>query len=200
MSLIQIFARPPVSGKVKTRLMTDIGANAATEIYRYCLFHTLGTVKSSDLKAEVWLSEPGPDNCFGNLPCHIQQGPDLGERMLYALSNGHANNAGEPVLLIGSDCLDLRQQHFDRALDSLAENDLVFLPSVDGGFAMIGCRQIDGSIFDQVVWSSNAVMQQILKNAVRTRNTVGLLDPVRDIDRLDDLRFYPELQKIASCC
>lgn len=198
MSLIQIFARPPVPGKVKTRLMTDIGAQRATEIYRYCLTYTLDTVKSSGRKAEVWLSEPGPEDCFGNLPCHIQRGRDLGERMLYALHDAHTNNPGEPVLLIGSDCLDLGQQHFDRALDSLVENDLVFLPSVDGGFAMIGCRQIDSSIFEQVVWSSDSVMQQILENATSTHKSVDLLEPVRDIDRFDDLKSYPVLQKIAT--
>lgn len=198
MALIQIFARPPVPGRVKTRLMAEIGARRATEIYRYCLNYTLNMVRSSGLTAEVWLSEPGPENCYGDLQCRIQQGEDLGERMFYALRDAHARNPGEAVLLIGSDCLDFRVQHFEQALASLVDHDLAFLPSVDGGFAMIGCRRISRSIFQNVPWSSDRVMQQILENAADNCFSVDLLEPVRDIDRLDDVRFYPQLEKIAA--
>ena len=196
MSLVQVFAKPPVAGKVKTRLLTDIGANAATEVYRYCLGHTLEVVNNSALDFEIWLSEPCSDSTFANHHCQLQQGDDLGERMFFALRQGLAADSDGPVLLIGSDCLDLKPAHLHLAVESLIEHDLVFLPCVDGGFAMIGCRRIDQSLFDQIIWSSETVLSQTLKNAEKLRLSVDLFETVRDIDTLQDLNHYPELGEL----
>ena len=196
MALVQVFAKPPVAGKVKTRLLTDIGSNAATEVYRYCLGHTLEVVNNSALDFEIWLSEPCSDSTFSNHPCQLQQGADLGERMYFALRQGLATDPDEPVLLIGSDCLDLRPAYLHQALESLIEHDLVFLPCVDGGFAMIGCRRIEQSLFERVIWSSETVLRQTLTNAKKLRYSVDLLETVRDIDTLQDLNHYPVLREL----
>ncbi len=198
MSLVQIFAKPPVPGKVKTRLITDIGANKATEVYLYCLEYTLEVLNISTMNFEIWLTEPCPESGFARLPCQLQQGDDLGERMFFALAQGLIAGSGQPVLLIGSDCLDLKPEHLILALESLVDHDLVFLPCVDGGFAMIGCRRIEHSIFDQVIWSSDSVLSQTLENAERLDYSVDMLETVRDIDTLHDLSHYPALREIIA--
>lgn len=81
MPLIQIFAKPPVASKVKTRLIPDIGAPRATAVYRYCLNFTLDLIQSSNLDYELWLSEPSNDRLFDGHHTRIQQGDDLGSRM-----------------------------------------------------------------------------------------------------------------------
>lgn len=198
MPLVQVFAKPPVAGKVKTRLLKDIGAHAATEVYRYCLKHTLQVVYNTNLACEIWLSETCADSTFANHQCQLQQGVDLGERMLFALSQSLDTSSDESVLLIGSDCLDLEPDHLDSALKSLENHDLVFLPCIDGGFAMIGCRRIEPSLFDQVTWSSETVLDQTLRNAKKLRLSVDLLETVRDIDTLQDLNHYPELRELIA--
>ena len=196
MSLVQVFAKPPVAGKVNTRLLIDIGASAATEVYRYCLRHTLEVVNNSAMDFEIWLSQPCADQTFANHHCQLQHGDDLGERMFHALRQGLTADPDDPVLLIGSDCLDLRPAHLHLALESLVEHDLVFLPCVDGGFAMIGCRRIDQPLFERVSWSSEAVLEQSLTNAKKLNYSVDLLETVRDIDTLQDLNHYPALRKL----
>lgn len=198
MSLVQVFAKPPVAGKVKTRLQKDIGANAATEVYRYCLKHTFEVLNSSALDFEIWLTEACSDSTFANRHCHLQQGEDLGDRMLFALRQGLAASSDKSILLIGSDCLDLEPDHLNTALKSLENHDLVFLPCIDGGFAMIGCRRIEQSLFEQVIWSSETVLDQTLKNAEKLELRVNLLETVRDIDTLQDLNHYPELGELIA--
>ncbi len=198
MSLVQIFAKPPLEGKVKTRLIPEIGAAQATEVYRYCLQFTLDLLRASAFQYQIWLANATNQAIFEGECCHIQQGNNLGERMIHALKEGHGNNPDESILLIGSDCLDLSDRHFIQASESLKQNDLVLLPSLDGGFAMIGCRSIDASIFDNVAWSSETVLQQTLDNARKLKYRVDLLETVRDIDTLSDLHHYPELRALIA--
>lgn len=198
MPFAQLFAKPPLPGKVKTRLQADIGAKKATEVYRFCLFHILQVLNSSQLSFEVWLTENSNDPLFTGLDCQIQQGGNLGERMYFALSQSLTRNPHAPVILVGSDCLDIKPSHIKRAMQSLASHELVFLPCVDGGFAMIGCRRIDFSLFDQVAWSTDSVLQQTLNNAEALNYRVDLLETVRDIDTLQDLDHYPELCELIA--
>ncbi|MDH5356586.1 MAG: TIGR04282 family arsenosugar biosynthesis glycosyltransferase [Gammaproteobacteria bacterium] len=198
MPLLQIFAKPPIEGKVKTRLIPDIGANGATRVYRYCLAFTLDLARSSTLHYEVWLSEAAETPLFDGLECRIQQGNDLGKRMYLALNHHLQAYPNEPVLLIGSDCLDLTVHHLNQAIECLSTHDLVLLPSFDGGFAMIGCRVINQSLFDHVLWSSPLVLQQTLANAGKLGYRTHLLETVRDIDTLDDLNHYPALRGLIE--
>ena len=198
MSLVQIFAKPPVKGKVKTRLIPDIGAEKATEVYRHCLSNTLELVTNSSFDYEIWLGEASDDAIFNQQQCRLQQGEDLGARMLYALSQGLISDPGNSVMLIGSDCLDLTQQHLTQTGELLKRHDLVLLPCFDGGFALIGCRKIDQALFESVKWSSENVLTQTLKNAETLGYSVHLLETVRDIDTLADLNHYPALSTIVN--
>ncbi len=198
MSLVQVFAKPPVEGKVKTRLIPELGAAKATEVYRYCLQFTLDLLHASTFQYQIWLAEASNLAIFEGEYCQIQQGYNLGDRMIQALLHGLNSNPNEPILLIGSDCLDLTEQHFRQAIKSLDQHELVFLPSLDGGFAMIGCRSIDADIFDNVTWSSEAVLQQTLDNARKLNFRIDLLETVRDIDTLSDLNHYPELRELIA--
>ncbi len=199
MPLVQIFAKAPVEGKVKTRLIPQLGAARATEVYRYLLQFTLDLLHASTFDYQVWLAESSNLDIFRGENYRIQQGSNLGNRMVHALIDGHNSNPGESILLIGSDCLDLTETHLIQANESLTQHDLVFLPSLDGGFAMIGCRNINRSIFDGVKWSSETVLQQALANAGKLNYRVDLLETVRDIDTLDDLNHYPQLRELIAC-
>ena len=198
MPLVQIFAKPPIEGKVKTRLIPDLGPAKATRVYRYCLQFTLDLLRSSGFEHQVWLGEMSDHAIFDGESCLPQIGDDLGNRMIHALKHGFNSKPNRPVLLIGSDCLDLTETHLLQAIESLKQHDLVLLPSLDGGFAMIGCHHIDSAIFDKVEWSTEAVLQQTLANAERLDYRVDLLESVRDIDTLSDLNHYPQLRQLIA--
>ena len=63
-TLIQIFARPPVAGKVKTRLIPEVGSESATAIYQHCLVRNLNMLERSGFEYHLWLSESSEDPIF----------------------------------------------------------------------------------------------------------------------------------------
>jgi rSAM/selenodomain-associated transferase 1 len=200
MPVIQIFAKPPVEGKVKTRLINDIGAAKATKIYQFCLEYTLSLVKNTPYQFELWLTEETTDSFFGGQHYKLQKGKDLGARMHNAINTvltKSPKSNGYPIL-IGTDCLDLTESHLEQAVAALDSNDLVLLPALDGGFALIGCRKIDSRLFNHIKWSSEVVLKQLLDNAQTLKYQVHLLESVRDVDTLLDLNQYAELKYILA--
>ena len=192
-----IFARPPLPGRVKTRLIPDLGADKAASVYRHCLEHTLEVAQRSGLDYQLFLSEHSGDDLFSDEPVALQQGSDLGARMHHALCALLADEAGG-ALVIGSDCLDLRPAHLRRAAQALATSDLVVIPALDGGYALIGCREANPALFARVDWSPGRVLRQTLANAERLGLRVAQLDAVRDIDTLGDLEHYPQLLRLVA--
>ena len=198
--VIQLFAKPPVAGRVKTRLIPDLGQSLATDIYRYCLDYALRLVRETTIDYQIWLSEDSHDSLFAGESYYLQQGADLGSRMLSAIQSHLQRETTEAsaVILIGSDCLDLTHDHLQQAIDSLYSHDLVLLPTFDGGYALIGCRRIDAKLFADIDWGQNKVLQQTLENARSLNYQVSVLETVRDIDTLQDVNHYAELRSLIS--
>ncbi len=197
MVAVGLFAKPPFPGRVKTRLIPDIGADKAARVYRYCLEYTLDVTRRSGLGYRLYLSDACDDILFQHEDYCLQTGDNLGTRMFNALRELlDGNNDG--AIVIGSDCLDLVTTHLQQAAQALADNDLVFLPAIDGGYALIGCRIINPELFNDVSWSSSQVLKQTTTNAENLGYRVTLLETVRDIDTLQDLGHYPELLKLLE--
>jgi hypothetical protein len=200
MALIQIFAKPPVEGKVKTRLIADIGEQKATRIYRYCLQYMLDLVRETGYGYQIWLSEDSCDPMFDGESYKLQQGSNLGSRMLQAIDSQLRENilADEKIVLTGSDCLDLTRIHFQQAFDALSTHDIVLAPAYDGGYALIGCRTIDAQLFKDVIWGGAEVLKQTVNNAQSLGYQISMLETVRDIDTLADLGYYPDLLALVD--
>ncbi len=198
--VIQLFAKPPVAGRVKIRLIPDLGQSLATDIYRYCLDYALRLVRETTIDYQIWLSEDSHDSLFVGESYYLQQGADLGSRMLSAIQSHLQRETTEAsaVILIGSDCLDLTHAHLQQAIDSLDSHDMVLLPTFDGGYALIGCRRIDARLFADVEWGQSKVLQQTLENAHSLNYQVSVLETVRDIDTLQDVNHYAELRSLIS--
>jgi hypothetical protein len=116
----------------------------------------------------------------------IQQGADLGERMRNALLEVICDTS-EPAVLVGSDCPDLNAEHIHSALDKLNEYDVVFGPSADGGYYLVGINNDVPSIFEAMRWSSPDVLQISLDRCFRAGLRTSLVENLRDIDEWCDL-------------
>ncbi|MCP4470271.1 MAG: glycosyltransferase [Gammaproteobacteria bacterium] len=197
MIAVGIFAKPPYPGSVKTRLIPDIGAAKAASVYRYCLEYTLEVVRQSGLEYQLFLSEACDDALFQQEEHSLQKGDDLGQRMYHALQE-LLNKASDGALIIGTDCLDLTPMHLQDAARSLADHELVLIPAIDGGYALIGCTDIEPGLFRDLRWSTDKVYRQTLANAERLNFRVRSLESVRDIDTLQDLEHYPELLALIA--
>lgn len=197
MITLGIFAKPPLPGTVKTRLIADIGADKAARVYRYCLEYTLAVARQSGLDYQVFLTEESDDSLFQGEAYSLQKGPDLGARMYHAFRQ-LLERGSDGALIIGTDCLDLTSMHLQAAAQSLSDHELVLLPAIDGGYALIGCTAIDPALFDNLRWSSDQVYRQTTANARKLNYRIKSLEPVRDIDTLRDLEHYPELLALIT--
>lgn len=197
MTMLGIFAKPPRPGLVKTRLIPDIGADNAARVYRYCLEYTLRMARDSGIDYQLYLTEESDDELLRDEPAAIQQGDNLGTRMLNAVKELLARSP-DGAIIIGTDCLDIQIGHLRAAAQALASHELVLLPAVDGGYALIGCSKAEPALFDDVAWSSDRVLAQTLANAEKLRYRTSSLETVRDIDTLQDLELYPELLALIS--
>jgi len=195
--LLQVFAKAPVAGHVKTRLIGDIGAQDACTLYLELLQQTLQLADHHAAKVQLYCA---PDEQHDFFQCSAQRyslelcsqvGDDLGDKMLSALKDGLETHS--KVVLIGSDCPVLTSSYLSEAFNALETTDVVLGPAEDGGFVLIGCCLTQLGMFNGVHWGNSNVLEYTL-NAL---NNVGLdyqlLTTLWDVDRLDDLRRWQAL-------
>lgn len=198
-TVLQVFAKDPQPGQVKTRLIPDLGQGKATRVYRYSLKHALQLARDSDFEYQLWLNQPSTDSLFDDFDIQLQVSGDLGEKMFHALSSALHTGNFDKAILIGSDCLDLQQYHLQRVNEMLDHYSLVIIPALDGGYVLIAASQsVNPKIFNNICWSSEQVLRQSLKQCMDAQQSVKLLNPLRDIDHATDLAHYPQLRSIIT--
>ncbi len=190
---ILVFARAPIAGEAKTRLIPALGAVGAAELHRRLVRRVLGEAVAARIGVvELWCApdagHPFFSECRREYGCslHPQAPGDLGQRMRVALE------VGLPALLLGSDAprLDaVTMQVAARALRS--GNDCVLVPALDGGYVMIGLAAPAAGLFHEMAWGSPGVLAETRRRCASTGLTLAELDPSPDVDRPDDLRHCP---------
>ncbi len=189
---ILVFARAPVAGATKTRLVPLLGAEAAAALHRRLLLQSL-TVAASAAPGSValWCS---PDDSHPFLrdaasrhgaSLHVQQGADLGARMAHAFAQ--ALRLWRHVIITGTDCPALTAAHLLEAAAALREgHDAVFAPAEDGGYALVGLAREAPQLFAGIAWGGDDVMaatrERLRNSGLRWRELATLWD----IDRPDD--------------
>ena len=188
--MIIVFARAPVPGEAKTRLIPRLGAWGAARLHARLVRHALRTARAARC-GPVELHLTRPHSLFKG--ARLQRGRDLGERMYRALSK-----AKKPAILIGTDCPALAPADLRRAARWLRGGcDVVLAPAEDGGYALIGARRVSRRLFEDIAWSTPRVYAQTVEklrgHRWRALRTVWDVDRPEDLERLRSLRF-------ASAC
>jgi len=201
--MIIVFARAPVPGQAKTRLVPRLGAWRAARLHARLTLHALRTALAARCGA-VELHGTRRHEFFDSLGVvfRVQRGQDLGERMYNALS--HALRRHDAAILIGTDCPLLAPQDLRRAARLLRGGcDVVLAPAEDGGYALIGARRISPGIFEGIPWGGAnvyaATVERLLLSGYRWRALRELwdLDRPEDLDRLRSLRFSSAFRRSA---
>lgn len=176
--MIIVFAKAPVPGEVKTRLIPALGALRAARLHTQLTRHALGTARAAGC-GPVELHLTRRHSLFK--AAVLQRGGDLGERMHRALSR-----ARKPAILIGADCPMLTPGDLRRAMRWLRGGcDAVLAPAADGGYALIGLRRARREVFRGVDWGSSTVFGKTRSNLAGLRWRA--LRTVWDVDRPEDL-------------
>jgi len=196
-----VFLKVPQKTSVKTRLAKSIGQEVATNLYLNFVADILETLKRSRYKFIICFypphAQPEAANWLGHTQILLPQlGDNLGARMSNAFvkifSKGFQN-----VLLMGTDFSDLPAEIIDTAFHSLAENDAVIGPSVDGGYYLIGfsADTFLPAVFDDMPWGTEDVFKKTMKVFSNKGLKVQVLPKWRDIDTYEDLEFFIKTYK-----
>jgi rSAM/selenodomain-associated transferase 1 len=193
-----VFAREPVPGLVKTRLAAAIGDRAAAELYETMLQDVLKTCRQlDDVETVVFWAceEESLPRLAERYRCSSRrQSPgDLGQRMQSAFADMFSNGC-ELCCIIGSDAPDVPLSYIQKAYAVLEtqRSNVVFGPSRDGGYYLLGLRQVWPLLFTKIPWSSADVLEESLAAARDSGAIVTLLPEWQDIDTVEDLQAFQE--------
>lgn len=183
-----VFAKAPVPGQAKTRLIPALGPTGAAELHARLVRHTLKHAVAADIgPVTLWCAPDDKHPFFAEcarefgIGLQAQQGNDLGQRMAHALAC--SLRTFPHVLLIGTDCPALGSAVLRDAARRLHENtSAVFVPAEDGGYVLIGVRDCVPPIFDGIVWGSGSVMAHTRNHLRSLLLDWQELSPMADID------------------
>jgi rSAM/selenodomain-associated transferase 1 len=194
MPTLLVLLKYPSPGQVKTRLAESIGADRAAALYRDWVGRVLETVQplrkqfrvvgyfdgalcsnfqSWELMADQWWPQPAGD---------------LGDKLEAGFTRAFLDD--QLVVAIGTDCLDLDAALIRQAFVLLESHDVVFGPTLDGGYYLVGTGRNCPSFFAGVSWSSHDTLQSHRAVCQQNAWTVATLPTLRDIDTWDDWQAH----------
>ena len=191
-----IFARWWADGPVKTRLAAEIGAEAARTVYRSLAETAWAGLADPRLERHLWVT---PAERLAETSAWLQGAArvapqpeaDLGQRMAVAFQTALAGGAPWAAA-VGTDAPGLDAGLVLRAGAELQRADLSLVPALDGGYALIALAGPQPDLFSDIPWSSPQVLECTLARAADLGLAVALLPPLRDVDTLEDLRFFAD--------
>ncbi len=188
---IIIFIKNPIKGKVKTRLAASVGDDKALAIYQALLTHTRMLTSKTNAQKHLFYSnyldqhDDWSENIFHK---NVQQGDDLGDRMFNAFNKVLTNH--ESAVIIGSDCASLTLDILNNAFQQLESKDFVIGPAQDGGYYLLGMKQAEKSVFENIEWSTEEVLPKTLSRIKTLGKSVAMLPTLSDIDYVEDWEKY----------
>ena len=192
---IIVFGRYPLPGETKTRLIPVLGPVGAAELQRRMTLKTLATAVKAAQRCGATVAF-----CCSGAPLEkihrwlrdfpvslsVQSPGDLGRRMHAALEKAFGEGCAR-VVLVGTDIPRLSVGHLEAAFEDLTRQPVVLGPSRDGGYWLVGMRRaLD--IFQQIPWSTPAVLASTVAQVRRRGLGLSLLEPLQDLDTPQDLK------------
>jgi hypothetical protein len=199
-SAIVVFCKPPIAGRVKTRLigalMGTMTAREAAEVHAACAQDTIAMVNGIR-GAGKWLYVAADRAAARRMASRwrlgsdwkvvTQRGADLGERMRNAIEE-QLRAGADKVVILGTDSPWMGRERIARALRLLDKADVVLGPSEDGGYYLIAARRVVPQMFSGIHWGTSEVLPKTQRALRATRTKFHLLPRDFDLDRPEDLR------------
>ena len=183
--------------KSKTRLSTILSEKQRIKFSESLIEKNLNIIK--DYKVFLSLT---PNELFSdyekNSPydCIKQTGDDIGQRMNnsinYVLSLGYSK-----VILVGSDIIDFDGEIFDNAFDKLTTNDVVFSPTEDGGYSLIGMKKTHDVLFENKTYSNPNVENDLENSLIEHDLSYSKLKETHDVDTdIDFIKYISQSKNV----
>ena len=172
-SALALMTKAPRAGNVKTRLVPPLTNEEAAQLNRCFLKDTgaaisvccsgLTDANSGPIARGVAVYTPvGAESDYADiLPADFsllpQRGENFGERLYFAAEDLFKCGF-DSVCLIDSDSPTIPAENFAKAMEllSLPGDHIVLGPCDDGGYYLIGLKQLHQGVFEQIDWSTRA--------------------------------------------
>lgn len=194
MPTLLVLLKYPTPSRVKTRLAASLGPQEAADLYRKWIELVFARVQPlrEHVRVIAYYSGAPLTDFSAWLPLAdqwwSQPEGDLGVRLAAGFEKAHSAN--EPVVAIGTDCLDVDSELVREAFSRLANYDTVFGPTPDGGYYLVGTFKHLLGFFDGVRWSSLETRSSHIALCERNGWTVSVLPSRCDIDTIEDWHRY----------
>lgn len=196
MTRIIIFAKAPQAGFAKTRLIPALGPEGAAKLARRMLQHTLASAAEAaigpiELRVTPEITSPAWSGTEVSQEVAIanQGGGDLGERLARAAQP--PLERGEPVLLIGTDCVEMNAPLLRAAAAALKRRDAVLYPAADGGYVLLGLAKFHPHLFCDIAWSTESVARETVMRIRQSGWSLEIGAQLHDVDEPGDLARIP---------
>lgn len=185
-----LFAKYPVPGLAKTRLIPALGEQGAAALHRRLTERTLDVLRAVPAPVEVqytgadafdfrlWLGD--------GITLAEQVEGGLTERLIAAARPG-------PHIFFGADTPDLMADTVLAAITALDNYEVVIGPAEDGGYYLIGMQRPMPELMTDMAWSTDAVFPETMRRLEAMGIEPVLLPVLSDCDRPEDLARWPEL-------
>lgn len=194
-----LFAKTPMAGQVKTRLIPDLGEMGAAHFAEALIEQSVQRAVAAwpgPVRLCVW-----PDaghECFDGIKLRhgidvsLQCEGDLGTKMLGALNEAYQRGAAAAVM--GCDVPHCPPETWRAAHAFLSRGRSVIGPTVDGGYYLVGINPPHPACFDRIEWGGSKVFDTTLKRAAKAGVDLIVLQQLNDLDTLSDIDALRETQ------
>lgn len=203
-----LFTRVPVPGLVKTRLEPCLGPEGCAMLQRAMVLDMAGCIAQAcdDLVlcySDDWTRvENGAsvrdefvssvlDACGAACRVHAlaQAGEGLGARMAAAFDEVFLAGA-DSCAVLGSDLPGVNRRDIDAARAALRFDDVVFGPSADGGYWLVGLNSPFPDLFANRRFSTASVLEEALETCRAHRRSTSFVRTAADVDEPSDLTRF----------
>jgi len=196
-NLLIIFVKNIKLGVVKTRLAKTVGDDNAFEVYKALVEVTEKATSNINVDKRIYFSDAIIEEKWPNDIKKVQKGNDLGEKMNNAFKDGFTDGY-DNIVLIGSDLPNISSDIIQKGFKVLDKSDVVFGPTEDGGYYLVGMTKLYSCIFENKAWSTSNLLEDTLAELHQKKIKVSLIETLNDIDTFEDLQTYPEFLKLIS--
>ena len=187
-----VMTKAPRAGKVKTRLTPPLTPEEAAALNVCFLRDTSAAISAASGEGRargVGVYTPvGMEHAWSDiLPSEFeliaQRGDAFGERLTLATED-LLRVGFDSACLIDSDSPTVPVHAYADAAKLLSQpgDRVVFGPSDDGGYYLIGMKQLHRRLFEDIDWSTERVAEQTLRRAAEVGVPVELLPTCFDVD------------------
>jgi glycosyltransferase A (GT-A) superfamily protein (DUF2064 family) len=199
-----VIAKEPVPGRVKTRLTPPFTPAEAAALAEAALADTLAAVADATVTRRVLALDGAPGRWLPpGFDVIGQRGGGLDERIAWALADARSSWSA-PVVLIGMDTPQVTPELLAAAAEPLVSGaaDATFGMAEDGGFWLLGLREIDPALVLGVPMSLPDTGARQLRRLVEGGLRVLPLPALTDVDTADGAERVAALlpgSRFAAC-